>query len=209
MLPAPKQQSLRSKIRQDLKNILFTGIVNIFEPKQAALAVAAEESSASADRLIYWTDASGFDTTCGIGIACYSSRETWTQFSWRIRKLAPTGILEAYAITKALEAALDQCRDQNGEQVPRSVVIYSDNLETLRLFDQFRMTLVKLRKQIPNGETLIGPGILAAKSLKDLGIEGNMIAHRAARRGYRQGMTQRKGFSLLTRCLDDELTNFV
>ena len=75
------------------------------------------------------------------------------------------------------------------------------------------MTLVKLRRRIPNGETLIGPGLLAAKSLKDLGIEvelryvpghsgveGNMMAHRAARRGARQGMTQRK-------VLDDELTN--
>jgi hypothetical protein len=134
--------------------------------------------------------------------------------------LAPTDILEAYAVAKALEVALDQCRDQKDGQVPKIVVIYSDNLEALRLFDQFRLTLVKLRRQIPNGETLIGPGILAAKSLKDLGIEvelryvpghsgvaGNMMAHRAARRGARQGMTQRKGLSSSVGGLDDEHTN--
>jgi hypothetical protein len=206
---ASTPQSLRSKIRRDLKNNLFTGIVHIVDPRDVALAVAAGEVGDCADRLVYWTNGSRFDICCGIGIAYCFSAEIWTQVCWRLRKCAPTHILEVYAIAKALEVAFDYCRDLEAGQMPSNVVIYSDNLGALELFAQFRLTLVKLR-QIPDGERLVGPGILAAKSLKALGIKvelryvlghvgvkGNLMAHLAARRGAKQGIAKQEGSLLL------------
>lgn len=102
-----------------------------------------------------------------------------------------------YAIAKALGVAWERYRNVEVEQTPSSIRIYSDCPGALESFLRFRHTLDKLRR-FPNGEELVGPGILAAEELGALnvalelryvpchaGIRGNMIANRAANRGTR------------------------
>jgi hypothetical protein len=81
------------------------------------------------------------------------------------------------------------------EQKPSSVCIYSDCPGALEYFSRLRQTLTGL-KELPGGEELVGPGIIAAERLSVLkvaiklhyvpghsSIEGNTYAHRAARKG--------------------------
>lgn len=202
-------QSPRKKIRDELKDKIFAGNVNIETFRGVALATAVGEVGDCTDRLVYWTDGSGMDTRCGIGIAHCFSGEIWTRLCWRLRKSAPMEFVEAYAIAKALEVALDYCREFEVGAMAREVVIYSDCPSALALFAAFKQTLERLKKEIQNGEILLGPGILATHSLMALGVKvelryvpghagvgGTLMAHCAARQGAR-GTTKNKSSSLL------------
>jgi ribonuclease HI len=196
------RESLRSKIRQDLKDKLFKGDV-VIAPRHVARAEAANEVDfgAEQDRSVYWTDASRLrNSRCGIGVAYCSSTETWVKLSWHVRGPLKTHVLEVYAISKALEIAWERCRNVEAEKRPSSVRIYSDCPAALEYFSQLGKTLVEL-KRFPHGEELVGPGIIAATQLSDLqitvelryvpghaGILGNIKADRAANTGAKRSV---------------------
>lgn len=208
------KQSRRSRIRQGLKNIVFEGAV-VIRPRLDALAEAANEVRFGAElsRLVYWTDGSRMKNSCGIGISHYTVTETWIELSWRVRRTTETIILEAYAIAKALEIALVHYRTMEAEQRPIKVHIYSDCSGALGYFARFRQNLTELW-ELPYGEELVGPGIVAAKTLSDLkvgvelryvpghaDIQGNLIADRAARRGAKHPIGKRKAGNQMTECV--------
>jgi ribonuclease HI len=161
-------------------------------------------------RLVYWTDGSRLKDSCGIGISYCFSTETWIELSWRVRRTTKTHILEIYAIAKALEIALVHYRNVKAKQRPSKVCIYSDCPGALEYFDRFRRTLIGLQR-IPNGEELVGPGIIAANNLSALkvrvelkyvpghaGIQGNLKADRAARRGAKHPIGKTGAGKLMT-----------
>lgn len=157
------------------------------------------------DRLVFWTDGSRFDDCrCGIGVVYRTSTFSWTKLSWSAPKSIKSHVLEAYAISKALEIAWERCHDMEMEQRPSSVCIYSDCPGALDYFLKFRQTLAGL-KELPYGEVLVGPGIIAAERLSVLeiatrlqyvpghsSIQGNTYAHRAARKGAKFVIEKRR-----------------
>jgi len=122
------------------------------------------------DRLVLWTDGSRFDDcSCGIGLAYRSSTVAWTILSWSAPKSIKTHVLEVYAISKGLEIAWERFQDMGMEQKPSSVCIYSDCPGALEYFSRLRQTLTGL-KELPYGEELVGPGIIAAERLSVLKV---------------------------------------
>ena len=162
------------------------------------------------DRLVFWTDGSRFgDCRCGIGVVYRTSTFSWTELSWSAPKSLKSHVLEVYAIAKALEIAWECCHDMEMEQRPSSVCIYSDCLGALEYFSNFRQTLTGL-KELPYGEVLVGPGIIAAERLSILNvatklqyvpghssIQGNAYAHRAARKGAKVVIEKRRAGRLM------------
>lgn len=205
----PAKQSLRSQIRQTLKtkNCTFKGNIDIL-PKDVAYSVASRyiNYDSTKRRLAYWTDASCYSLAqCGIGIAYCSSPVTWTQRSWRIRKYAPTYILEAFAISKALEFAWECCHNIGDKgQYPSEVVIWSDCIRALYFFARLRVNLDRLN-MIEEGEQWLGPGIIASEELSALkvvvqlryvpghsGVVGNTKADQAAKLGAKSSAKGQK-----------------
>ncbi|KUJ18931.1 uncharacterized protein LY89DRAFT_507998 [Mollisia scopiformis] len=204
----------RSTIRKNLRNKLFQGAV-VVPPRHVAHTEAMSEGDVEPGRLVFWTDGSRADDgSCGIGVAYRSSPEAaWTERSWSAPRSTQTHVLEVYAISKALEMAWDRCRDDMGmEQRPRpsSVCIYSDCAGALEYFTRFRHTLTGL-KELPYGEELVGPGIIAAERLSVLNvavklqyvpghssIQGNTHAHRAARKGAKFIVEKRRAGRIMT-----------
>jgi ribonuclease HI len=213
--PQERKPSLRSKIRQGLKNKLFRGVI-IIDPRHVALTVAAKEVDLCANqgRSVYWTDGSRIkNSCCGIGVAYQSSTETWAELSWRIRGCVRTHVLEVYAIAKALEIAWEHCRNSEAEQRPSNIVIYCDCPAALEFFARFRLTLSELER-LEHGEELVGPGIIASEGLNALevevelryvpghaGITGNLKADRAARGGARHSVGKQEAARLVNECV--------
>jgi ribonuclease HI len=199
------KQSRRSRVRQSLKNKVFEGAV-VIRSKIDALAEGADEVGFCAEpgRLVYWTDGSRLKNSCGVGISYCSSTETWIELSWRVRKTTKTHILEIYAIAKALEIALVHYRNVEAKRRSSKVYIYSDCLGALEYFARSQQTLTELQK-LPYGEELVGPGIIAANYLcafkvevelrcvpGHAGIQGNLKADRAARKGAKRPIGKRE-----------------
>jgi ribonuclease HI len=199
------KQCSRSAIRKNLRNILFKGAI-ITLPRHVAHTEAMSEVEFEQGHLVFWTDGSRFDDDhCGIGVAYRSSTEAWTKLSWSAPRSIKPHVLEIYAISKALEIAWERCRDMGTEQRPSSVCIYSDCSGALEYFSRFRQTLTRL-KELPYGEELVGPGIIAAERLSSIkvaiklqyvpghsSIQGNTYAHRAARDGAKSTKKRRPG----------------
>jgi hypothetical protein len=164
--PASQQDTklLPRKVRsRNLKNKVFKGDVFIAD-RYVVLAGAANESICGAEegRFVYWSDASlRDDFCCGIGVAYRILTPAWTEISWGIRGDIGTPVLEAYAISKALEIAWEHCRTMEVERRPSCVCVYSDCKGALEHFSKFRKTVAGL-KTFLHGEELIGPGVLAA-----------------------------------------------
>lgn len=208
------KQSLRSKIRQGLKHILFKGTVTI-SPRRIALTEAANKVGSSTDQSqsVYWTDGSRLKSSCGIGIAYCSSIGTWSELSWGVRRSVETYMLEIYAIAKALEISWKIHCDLEVEQRPTTIRIYSDCVGALEYFARFRQSLAELHR-LPHGEELVGPGIIAVEGLSALkvgvelkyvpghaGIQGNLKADRAARRGAKHAIGKPESGKLMTECI--------
>ncbi|PVH73557.1 hypothetical protein DL98DRAFT_519820 [Cadophora sp. DSE1049] len=200
------EKSLRSRTRQALKNTLFEGVV-VIKPKDVALTGAASEAHTQTDqsRQVYWTDGScRHNSSCGLGVVYYCSiRSRWIELSWRVRGFVGTHVLEIYAISKALEIAWNRCRDMETKLRPTCICVYSDCTGALEYFDGFRWTLDGM-KRLPCGPRLVGPGIVATKELSAVGIkvelryvpghagiEGNVKADRAAKKGAEHFAKQR------------------
>lgn len=200
-----RPQSERSRVRQGLKRTLFEGVI-IMHHREIALAEAALEglNLTGHSKAVYWTDGSRLENgSCGIGVVFSAPKSSWTELSYRVRGSAKTTVLEVYAIAKALEIAWKQVRDVERDQRPSGVCIYSDSQNALDCFRGFQHSLSGI-KRIPDGERLVGPGIMATHELAALGIdvelryvpghsgiEGNARADRAAKKGTRYAAKQR------------------
>ena len=124
-----------------------------------------------------------------------------------MRASEKTQILEIYAIAKALELAEERCRTVEAEQRPSSLCE-----KALDFFLQPWQSLARLR-EIPDGEELIGPGLLAVEELSSLDVQMelgwvpghagklvNQLADQAANRGSKHCVGRRRAGRLMTLC---------
>jgi ribonuclease HI len=190
-----------------LKKTVFEGAV-VNRSRDDALVEAEKEARLCADagRLLYWTDASSLQNTGGIGICYLPSTNQWVHRCWRVETTTCSQILEIYAIAKALELALQhyhKCK-RYVKETPTKFYIYSDCVFAQEYFDQLRQSLPGLQ-QLRYGEELVGPGIVAANHLirnkaevelryvpGHSGVQGNLKAHRGARKGAGHLMGRQK-----------------
>lgn len=118
-------------------------------------------------------------------------------------------LLQMHAIVSALGIAWEIFRNQGAKQKPSNMAIYNDCSSVLRIFAQFRNSLVRLVTLAYAGQ-LIVPGIIASEALSELevevelryvpaysGVDGNVKADRAANIGRKHHIG--KGKSTIAR----------
>ena len=186
------------------------GSILIAGPHVTPSRIADEVGSvAEKERVVYWTDASKRENL-GCGNRCCPSdfhRRLGYRLSWSVRASEKTQILEIYAIAKALELAEERCRTVEAEQRPSSLCE-----KALDFFLQPWQSLARLR-EIPDGEELIGPGLLAVEELSSLDVQMelgwvpghagklvNQLADQAANRGSKHCVGRRRAGRLMTLC---------
>ena len=205
---------------EEAKLRLFRGDITI-NARHAAAFIASQDVGHRQNRLVYWTDGSSMKSGSGIGVAYTSfGSEKWVEGSWRIKERVDANVAEIIAIMKALDLAREQCKDL-GSSCVEYVVVYSDSITALDLFQRNGKDPKRVRKFVSLEEAILAAAELDALGVRvelrwvpaHEGIEGNMRADKAARNAARQGARKvpqkfrRQGGTALIECFMQKKKN--
>lgn len=198
---------------KEAKRVFFRGDVTI-NSRDAAAFIASQDVGHRQNRLVYWTDGCSMKSGSGIGIVTASfGSETWVEGSWRTKERLDANVMEILAITKALELAMEQCKDR-GSSCVEHVVVYSDSINALNLFQRNWKDPRTAGKLAPLEEAISAAAELDALGVRvelrwvpaHEGVGGNPRADKAARNAARQGARKvpqpfrRRGGTTLIEC---------